>query len=159
MMPENRKKKYFQQAVHQLALEYNALPEDFTKPGLTLTLPAKPEGVRLYTHAAPFFAMATTGNSVVVTADERLHAFIKEAAKECGDLHRLYEFGNLRCIDEELRKYGYSVYGSFHMYLPGDAFADIPLPEAYTYRWYETEESIAKEFYPNEIFTMAHSPA
>ena len=128
MMQTSRKKAYFQKAVQQLALEYNALPENFTKPGLTLTLPAKPEGVRLYSHKMPFFAMATTGNSVVVTADERLHAFIKEAAEECGDLHRLYEFGNLRCMDEELRKYGYSVYGSFHMYLPGDAFADIPLP-------------------------------
>ncbi|MBQ1986108.1 MAG: GNAT family N-acetyltransferase [Clostridia bacterium] len=152
----SKKKSYFQKAMEQLALEYNAKPENFTEAGLTLTAPAKPEGVRLYSHDMPFFSMATTGNSVVITADERLHPFLKELAEEARDLHRLYEFGNLQRIDTELRKYGYRIYGSFHMYLPGDKIAEIPLPQKFSYRWYETEEEI-EAFYPNELFTMALS--
>lgn len=150
------RKEFFRKAMEQLALEYNAKPQSFTEPGLTLTLPQKPKGVRLYSHELPFFSMATTGNSVVVTADECLHPFIKELAENARDLHRLYEFGNLQRIDTELRKYGYHVYGSFHMYLPGEQLADLPLPQGLTYKWFETEEEI-KAFYPNALFTMALS--
>ncbi len=152
----SQKKKYFHTAMDQLALEYNAKPENFTEEGLTLTLPVKPEGVRLYSLDVPFFSMATTGNSVVITADERLHPFFERLAEDARDLHRLYEFGNLQCIDTELRKYGYRIYGSFHMYLPGETITEIPLPQGFTYKWYETEEEI-ETFYPNELFTMALS--
>lgn len=150
------KNEYFDIALKQLALEYNAKPQNFTVPGFTCTLPEKPKGVRLYSHDVPFFAMATTGNSVVITADEKLHLFLKNLAEEARDLHRLYEFGNLQLIDTELRKYGYRIYGSFHMYLPGDKIADIPLPQTFTYKWFETEAEI-DAFYPNERFTMALS--
>ena len=151
------KKMYFQRTTEQLALEYNAKPENFTKEGLTLTLPAKPEGVRLYSHDVPFFAMATTGNSVVMTADECLHGKLRQIACEAGDLHRLYEFCNLRKIDELLREYGHTLKGLVHMYLPGGPFESAVMPEGFTYKWFETEEAIAEAFYPNERFTMALS--
>ncbi|MBP3704620.1 MAG: GNAT family N-acetyltransferase [Clostridia bacterium] len=154
---ENKKKLYFQRAMQQLALEYNAKVKNFTEEGLTLTLPAKPAGVRLYSHDVPFFSMATTGNSVVITADERLHDRIRQIACEANDLHRLYEFQNLRKIDDLLREYGYAVGGTVHMNLPGAPFPKITLPEGFAYAWFETEDEIAKAFYPNEPFQMALS--
>ena len=156
-MRNDKKKAYFERVLQQLALEYNAKPENFTQESLTLTTPAKPNGVRLYSHDVPFFAMATTGNSVVIMADERLHARLREIACEANDLHRLYEFDNLRKIDDLLREYGYAVHGTVHMNLPGEAFEETKLPDGVTYKWCETEEEIASVFYPNEHFTMALS--
>ena len=52
------KAKCFTEAMRQLALEYNAKPEDFTANQVTVTTPAKPDGVRLYSHEMPFFQMA-----------------------------------------------------------------------------------------------------
>ena len=153
----NQKKAYFRRTVEQLALEYNAKPENFTEEGLTLTVPAKPKGVRLYSHEVPFFAMATTGNSVVITADARLHDKLRQLACEANDLHRLYEFHNLRKIDDLLREYGYAIKGTVHMHLPGKPFEEAKLPEGFTYRWFETEDEIAAAFYPNDQFTMALS--
>ena len=153
----NSKKEYFRRIVKQLALEYNAKPENFTEEGLALTVPAKPEGVRLYSHDVPFFAMATTGNSVVITADARLHERLRQLACEANDLHRLYEFHNLRKVDDMLREYGYAVKGTVHMYLPGKPFEEVQMPKGFTYRWFETEDEIAAAFYPNEQFTMALS--
>lgn len=152
---------YFTRAIAQLALEYNTVPESFTEPGLTVTLPAKPEGVRLYAHEPPFFAMAMTGNSVVVTADERLHAFIRTLAGEVNGLHRLLEFPALQKIDAKLREYGYAIWGTEHMFLPGRTVSAIPLPPGFTYKWFEGETEISA-FYPNERFRMAlgasHNP-
>lgn len=156
-MRNEKKKDCFERVLQQLALEYNAKPENFTQEGLTLTTPAKPKGVRLYSHDVPFFSMATTGNSVVITADERLHARLREIACEANDLHRLYEFGNLRKIEDLLHENGYGIHGTVHMYLPGEAFEKTDLPDGFTYKWFETEAEIASAFYPNEHFTMALS--
>lgn len=54
------KAKCFTEAMCQLALEYNAKPEDFTANQVAVTTPAKPDGVRLYSHELPFFQMAST---------------------------------------------------------------------------------------------------
>ncbi|MBQ2668872.1 MAG: GNAT family N-acetyltransferase [Clostridia bacterium] len=146
----------FEKMMAQLALEYNTEPTAFTKEGLTLTTPALHEGQRIYSHEMPFFAMATTGNSVVITVDERLHAPLRALAEEAEDLHRLYEFYNLQKIEALLKPYGYGVRGTVHMYLPGESFPEKPLSDAFSYKWFETEEDIAS-FYPNEQFTMALS--
>lgn len=71
------KAKCFTEAMRQLALEYNAKPEDFTANQVTVTTPAKPDGVRLYSHELPFFQMASTGSGVVITANEVLHPVFK----------------------------------------------------------------------------------
>lgn len=96
------KAKCFTETMRQLALEYNAKPEDFTANQVTVTTPAKPDGVRLYSHELPFFQMASTGSGVVITANEVLHPFLKEFT---GDTERfkhpywLFELPHLLCID------------------------------------------------------------
>lgn len=152
------KSNCFLQMMEQLALEYNTTLQAFQREGLTVTVPALQAGRRVYSHEKPFFSMATTGNSVVIAADERMHPFIGEMKKECTDLHRFFEFPNLQKIDTELRKYGYAVHGTVHMYLPGQPFAEAALPEEFAYQWFESEEEI-RTFYPNEHFQMALSAA
>lgn len=152
----DRKQAYFARAVRQLALEYDTRPEAFTVPRLTVTSPAKPEGARLYTHEAPFFSMAMTGNSVVVMADERLHAYVRMLAGEVNGLHRLFEFPALRKLDAKLREYGYALWGTEHMFLPGRSFPETSMPPGFAYKWFEGEDAI-RAFYPNERFRMALS--
>lgn len=144
--------------LQQLALEFHTVPEAFTTPGLTITLPAKPKGVRLFSREVPFFLMAGTGNSVVVSADERMHGFVRSLSGEVNGLHRLFEFPALTKINEEVKKYGHQVWGTEHMFLPGRRLIRIPLPDRFSYRWYESEEEISS-FYPNTQFPMALHPA
>lgn len=133
------KAKCFTEAMRQLALEYNAKPEDFTANQVTVTTPAKPDGVRLYSHEMPFFQMASTGNGVVITANEVLHPFLKEFT---GDTERfkhpywLFELPHLLCIERELNK------------------ARV-MPCAFTLKWFD--KTSVKTLYPNTDFPNALS--
>lgn len=154
MDAKTRKKAYFDRMMEQLALEYNTTPTAFTTPGFTLTFPTKPASVRLFSKEAPFFSMACTGNSVVATADERLHPFLQALAGEVKDLHRLFEFPAMEKMNAELKKYGYALWGNEHMCLPGRAFPEFSIAPEFTLKWFETKETLSA-FYPNEKFRMA----
>ncbi len=155
---EDRRAACIHRAMAQLALEFNTTTDAFSIPGLTLTLPAKPAGVRLYSRDLPLFAMATTGNSVVVTADARLHDCIRDLVAQMDAPYRLFEFQSLQKIDAELRPFGYTVWGPEPMYLRLEHAHAPGLPKAFAYRWFETEAEIAA-LYPNTRYTMALSQA
>ena len=147
------KAKCFTETMRQLALEYNAKPEDFTANQVTVTTPAKPDGVRLYSHELPFFQMASTGSGVVITANEVLHPFLKEFT---GDTERfkhpywLFELPHLLCIERELNKYDYTLSSTFHMFLPGKPHKARMMPCAFTLKWFD--KTSVKTLYPNTDF-------
>ena len=149
------KAKCFTETMRQLALEYNAKPEDFTANQVTVTTPAKPDGVRLYSHELPFFQMASTGSGVVITANEVLHPFLKEFT---GDTERfkhpywLFELPHLLCIERELNKYDYTLSSTFHMFLPGKPYKARVMPGAFTLKWFD--KTSVKTLYPNTDFRM-----
>ena len=152
------KAKCFTETMRQLALEYNAKPEDFTANQVTVTTPAKPDGVRLYSHELPFFQMASTGSGVVITANEVLHPFLKEFT---GDTERfkhpywLFELPHLLCIERELNKYDYTLSSTFHMFLPGKPHKARMMPCAFTLKWFD--KTSVKTLYPNTDFQNALS--
>ena len=149
------KREAFEIVYRQLAAEYSASPDAFTKPGFSaIPAPASlPRGVRGYIRAVPFFMMACTGNSVTVLADKRLLDFLQRLSRDVSDLHRMLEFPAMLRLDAELRKYGYGIWGSEHFFLPGGGLPEVPMPEGLTYQWYDSES--IKAFYPNERFRMA----
>lgn len=152
------KAKCFTETMRQLALEYNAKPENFTANQVTVTTPAKPDGVRLYSHELPFFQMASTGSGVVITANEVLHPFLKEFT---GDTERfkhpywLFELPHLLCIERELNKYDYTLSSTFHMFLPGKPRKTRIMPCAFTLKWFD--KTSVKTLYPNTDFPNALS--
>lgn len=150
------RREIFLQAARQLAIEYNTIPEALQKEGVTVTLPAMNEGRRIYSHELPFFSMVTTGNSAVIMANENLRPFVRSLTEQLEDVHRLFEFPNLLKIDGELRKHGYTIRGTYHMYLPGKLFEAREMPSGFTYKWFESEAEIER-FYPNTRFPMALS--
>lgn len=49
-------------------------------------------------------------------AEECLHPFLKEFIKERAG-HWLFEIPNLKPLEKELNKYGYTLTGTYHMFL------------------------------------------
>lgn len=147
------KQRAFETAYRQLALEFGCSPEDFTQPGLTLTPAAFRPGSRETIPKDPVLLMAGTGNSVAVSADEDPRKLVEELAGKVNGLHRLFEFPALRELDAELRKYGRTLWGTEHFFLPGGPLREIALPGELRYRWFDAET--VREFYPNNRFPMA----
>ena len=89
------KKDIFETAYDQLAIDYNARPEDFRSEGIIFTEAARLPGRRDYTGAEPFLELATTGHSTVVMAEKRLHPALREWALGAEEPHWLLEFPRL----------------------------------------------------------------
>ncbi len=120
-----------------LALEYNCSPDAFSSFEHTITTPALHEGRRRYSSEPYFFHMTTTGRGAVFTADERLHPFLREfsAGKEG---HRLFEYQKQLELERELNKFGHTLSGSVHMYLPTEEKAEIS--RDFAVKWYFDDE-------------------
>lgn len=149
------KSPYFMSAVNQLALEYGTKAKAFMNDGFTLTLSARPIGIRVYSPHMPFFCMATMGKSVVAIADECLHDFLQQLAGDVGEPHRLFEYTALKKIDEKLHKHGWRMLGTVQFYLP-KKMETILVPDRFSLKWFESKDAIST-LYPNEHFPMALS--
>ena len=108
---------YRERLLAQLSLELNCAPGDLLGEGNVITVPALREGRRRYSPGAPFLSMATLGGGAVISADERLHGFLRGLVKDA-EGHRLFELGNLSKLNGELAKYGYEMAPTHHMFLP-----------------------------------------
>lgn len=91
-------------------------------------------------------------------ADECLHEFLQAWVRDV-EGHRLFEFGTLRKLNEELNQYGYKVAPTHHMFLP---CIDIKMEERCQIEWlYDSE---INKFYgdlrfPNAIAFPTPCPA
>lgn len=100
-----------------LAAEYNCAPEDFERAENVITESALREGRRRYGSTPYFFHMVTLGKNAVLTADQRLHPYLQEfAAAKPG--HRLFEMPKLFLLERVLRRFGYTLSATYHMFLP-----------------------------------------
>ena len=108
---------YYEKLLKQLAIDFNSTPADFLAKKNVITTPALNEGRRNYSPGKPFLQMATSGVNTVIMADECLHEFLRGLIKDV-EGHRLFEFGNLLKLNEELKQYGYQMNPTHHMFLP-----------------------------------------
>ncbi len=98
--------------MRQLALEYNAKPEDFTANRDCHNAGEARWRAALFRMSCHSSKWHPTGSGVVITANEVLHPFLKEFT---GDTERfkhpywLFELPHLLCIERELNKYDYIV--------------------------------------------------
>ena len=109
--------EYRERLLKQLSLDYNCAPEDFLAGENVVTVSALREGCRRYCPDRPFLQMATTGGSTVITANECLQGFLREFVKGV-EGHCLFKLGMLTRLDAELRKYGFRLASTHHMFLP-----------------------------------------
>lgn len=136
----------------QLAIEYNCLPEDLDRDRAdnVITLPALHPGRRKYSDKPHFLTMVTMGGNAVISADERLHPFLREWVKNRSGFW-LFEQDNLRELERELERYGKTLRPTHHMFLPKTEPLDIQ-PE-FEVKWFE--KGGMEAFYGDERFPNA----
>ncbi len=139
--------------LQQLAIDYNAQPEDFQKAGFTFTAPALNPGRRAYSDRLPFFELVTTGASAVIMAGEGLYPALREWIQGVKEPHWLFEFPRMRKLAEILAPYGYELTQTHHGYLPAGGFSSALPPEGIFLKWLESRE--ISLFYPNEAWPNA----
>lgn len=141
--------KYRERLLEQLSLDLNCTPADLLAKENVITLPALNEGRRSYSPGMPFLQMATLGGNTVIMADERLHAFLRGFI---GDMEgrRLFDLDQLIRINEEIRKYGYKMAPSHHMFLP---CREVAARESFRVKW--LDEGGISSFYGDPRFPNA----
>ena len=143
---------YLNRLCVQLALEYGCSPSDLTGGVNIITPSALRDGRRVYSHEAPFFQMATLGTGAVITADERLHPFLREYTSD-KEGYWLFELSNLMPIERELNRHGRTLTDIFHMFLPERRVQlSSPLPV----KWFFGEDIL--QFYGDSRFPNAICP-
>ena len=125
-------KKYNEKLLEQIATDYNCDPEELQSKKCIITKPALNEGRRSYSPGMPFLEMATLGAGTVIMADECLHEFLSDLIKEEGDYH-LFGFDILLKLNEELKKYGYKMNPTHHMFLP---CSNIKVEDQFSVKWF-----------------------
>ena len=82
-------------------------------------------------------------------ADERLHDFLREWSKDV-DGHHLFEYESLPALDAELKKYGYRLDPTHHMFIP---CREVSLEERFSVKWIYDDE--ITPFYGDKRFPNA----
>ncbi len=134
----------------QLVIDFNCASEDFDRAWNIITVSAANAGRRMYSDDVRFFQMATLGKGAVISADECLHPFLNEFIKDTPG-YLMFEQDKLSELDLELRKHGYKLYGTHHLFLPErDVTPALDIPV----KWFEGREEI-EPFYENRRFPNA----
>ena len=110
-------KGYYEKLLLQLSADLNCTPADLQAKENIITVSALNGGRRSYSPGQPFLQMATLGGNTVIMADTCLHDFLHAFVRDV-EGHRLFELQNLIKMNEELRKYGYQMNPTHHMFLP-----------------------------------------
>ena len=140
---------YYEKLLRMLSLDLNCTPADLQAKENIITVSAMNEGRRNYSPDKPFLQMATLGGNTVVMADECLHGFLHGLLRDT-EGHRLFELGNLTKLNEELRKYGYRMAPTHHMFLP---CREVPAGDCCSVKWLYDDE--IKPFYGDPRFPNA----
>ncbi len=133
----------------QLAIDLNCAPADFMAKENLVTPSKLIAGRRSYSPGQPFLQMATLGGNAVLMADERLHGFLRRMVRNV-EGHRLFEMEGFSRLNEELKKYGYRMAPTHHMYLP---CLDVPMEAPFPVAWL-SEDGI-RPFYGDARFPNA----
>lgn len=136
-----------------LALDFNCSPEDFDKNENILTESALNEGQRIYSGEVPFFHMATLGGNAILSADKRIHPFLREYMNDVPG-HWLFEQPRLFALEAELNKYSYTLNHSHHLFLYDKSRDTRGVKKEYPVKWFYGKEEI-EGFYGDSRFPNA----
>ena len=134
----------------QLALELNCAPEDLSGSANTITPAVAHEKRRRFSEGPFFLQMATLGDGAVISAEEVLHPWLRDWARDKRGFW-LFEQHNYFLLDRELRKYGYGMALTHHMFLP--APGPVEDRTGLRVRWLEQGEMTP--YYGREEFSNA----
>ena len=149
-------KEIFEEVYQQLSLEFNCRPNDFSSPENIITSSITHKKRRRFSETPFFLQMATFGKNAVISADDAFHPWLYTwiDGKQGFQLFEQQFFYELEC---ELRKHGYKMAPSHHMFLTEPVI--LKIETALQIRWYEQKE--LSEFYgradlPNALCDRFH---
>lgn len=134
----------------QLAIDFNCGVEDFDKTENIITAAKDNPGRRVYLEEKEFFSMVTLGSNAVISADERIHEWIKRWSREKNGIW-LFEHNHLMELEGELQRYGKKLWQSHHMFLPNPEIHE-PVTD-FEWKWFEREAIM--ELYGRKEFSNA----
>lgn len=134
----------------QLSYEFNCRPEDFAKEENVITKSVFHEKRRKFSEKEFFLQMATFGNNAVISADERIHPWLKEWVKDKKGFW-LFEQHNFFELETKLREYGYKMALTHHMFVPTPELLNIKTD--LNIKWLEQND--LSEYYGKEEFSNA----
>ena len=150
-MALNLSKKDIEEKIkNQIALEFNCLPEDFDKNENMITTACQSEKRRKFSDKPFFLQMATFGKSTVISADDSIHPWLTEWVKGKQGIW-LFEQHNYYELECELRKHGYKMALTHHMFMPVPELIEIKTD--LNIKWLEQKDIMP--FYGNEKFPNA----
>lgn len=135
---------------NQLAIEFNCKAEDFDKEENIITLPSLHPNRRKFSDKEFFLQMATLGGNTVISANEKLHLWLIQWVKDKRGFW-LFEQHNFFELENELRKYGYKMSLTHHMFLPKPVQMEIK--SNLKIKW--LEQADIKNFYGDPRFPNA----
>ena len=150
-MSFNLHKKEIEEIIkNQLALEFNCSPQDFDKGENIITTAYQHPNRRMFSDKPFFLQMATLGKNTVISADETIHPWLTEWIKDKQGIW-LFEQHNYFELDCELRKHGYKMALTHHMFVPEPELVEINTD--LKIKWLEQND--ITPFYGNEKFPNA----
>lgn len=136
------KSEIINMAKKQLALDYNCQLSDFEKEGNTITENILIDGRRMYESDRCFLKILCMEGKAIIYADEKIRPWIEEKLLN-KDARWLFDYGNVRNIDNKLREFGHEIDEIKNFYLPNQVIADIkPCAKI---RWFEKDEILQFE--------------
>ncbi|MBR1750622.1 MAG: GNAT family N-acetyltransferase [Ruminococcus sp.] len=144
--------RYYDELLTLLSQDYNCSREDFASDKNLVTLSVQNTKARAFDEERRFFSMVTLGKNAVISADERLHGFLTEYAQK-NQGHWIFELKSLIPINEELKKYGYTLTKTHHCQLP---CKDVDITADYEVKWFYDRE--IDVFYGDKRFSHAICP-
>ena len=134
----------------QLAVECNCAPGDFNQKENVITRLGLSGKRRKFCDKPFFFKMTTMGGNAVISADERLHDWLRVFAKDKAG-HWLFEHTKLREIEKRLEPFGKQLYETHHMFLPlGNP---VKIKSDVAVKWFEQDK--LHPFYEEKRFPNA----
>ena len=114
------------------------------------TLKVSAEGARDYERGNDFFHAIVCLGQLFLVVDEQIYDWAVEKFADC-EPEWFCEFGNLRMIDEKLKKYGHRIKDT-HIYMLPEAASQASKSDG-QFVWFDQEEILT--FENNNVFTSA----
>ncbi|MBQ1662774.1 MAG: hypothetical protein II054_09745, partial [Treponema sp.] len=108
------RKQIYDMVKKQLSYEFNCGPDDFFKDENIITKAVMHEKRRKFSDKEFFLQMATFGNNAVISANEKIHPWLREWQMDNRGFW-LFEQHHYFELETELRKYGYKMALTHHM--------------------------------------------
>jgi len=135
----------------QLGWEFNCAPDVFDREENTITCSVLDERRRKFSDKLFFLQMATLGRGTVISADAEFHPWLRKWANGKKGIW-LFEQHNFYELECELRKHGYKMALTHHMFLPKAELMNIKTN--LNIRWLEQDDIMkfyGKDEFPNAI--------